>query len=59
MIQSEYGIIIDQEDHITKKTIQEYWEKKTKYEVKFQKSPLPVDTSFQNLLFMNTPIIVE
>ena len=33
--------------------------KKTKYEVKFQKSPLPVDTSFKNIHFMAKNLIVE
>ena len=42
-----------------KKIIQEYWGKKTKDEVKFQKSTFPVDTSFENTLFMDTTIIGE
>ena len=46
IIQSKYVIIIDYTDHIIKKIIQEYWWIKTKYEVKFQQSPFPVDTSF-------------
>ena len=37
IIQSKYGISIDQTDHIIRNIIQEYWETKTKYEVKFQK----------------------
>ena len=31
--------------------------KKTKEEVKFQKSPLTVDTSFEKYIFVVTPII--
>ena len=36
MIKSEYGIIIDKIDNITKNIMQEY-QGKIKYEVKFQK----------------------
>ena len=57
IIKSKYGIIIDQTDYIMKNIIQEYWEKKTKDEVKLQQLPLPVDTSFENKLFMDTNII--
>ena len=39
IIQSEYGISIDQTYHIMKDIIQEYWGTKTKDEVKFQQSP--------------------
>ena len=46
IIQSDYGNIIGQTDNIIKSIIYKYWEKKTKYEVNFQKSPFPVDTSF-------------
>ena len=59
MIQSKYGISIEQTDHIIKNIIQEYWLTKTKYEVKFQKSPFPVDTYFEHALFMDSPIIGE
>ena len=41
-----------------KNIIQQYWGIKTKYEVKFQKSPFPTDTSFEKTLFMATPLIV-
>ena len=41
-----------------KNIIQEYWEEK-KDEVKFQKSPFPVDTSFKNTLFVAKPLIGE
>ena len=44
IIQSKYGISIDQTDHIMKIYIKEYWGTKKKYEVKFQQSPFPVDT---------------
>ena len=43
IILNKYGISIDQTDHIMK-NIQEYRGTKTKDEVKFQKSPFPVDT---------------
>ena len=59
IIQSKYNIIIDQTDHIMKKTIQEYWGTKIKYEVKFQQSLFPTDTSFDQTLFMTTPLIGE
>ena len=59
IIQSEYGISIDQRDHIIKKIIQEYWVTKTKDEVKFQKSHLPVDPSPEKKIFMATHIIGE
>ena len=42
-----------------KYTIQEYWETKTKDEVKFQQSQFPVDTYFRNILFVATPLIGE
>ena len=42
-----------------KNIIQEYWRTKTKYEVKFQKSKFPVDTSLKNTLFMAKTLIVE
>ena len=47
--------------HITsiKSIIQEYWVTKTKDEIKYQKFPFPVDTSFKNTLFMDTPLIGE
>ena len=44
IIHGEHGISIDQIDHIINNIIQEYWVTKTKYEVKFQKSPFPSDT---------------
>ena len=56
MIQSKYGISIDQIDHIMKNIIQEYWGTK-KDEVKLHKSPFQVDTSFENTLFMATSFI--
>ena len=59
MIQSKYGISIDQTDHIMKNIIQEYWGTKTKDKVKFQQSPFPVYTYFEHTLFIDTPIIVE
>ena len=59
MIQSKYGISIDQTDHIMKDIIQEYWGTKIKDEVKFQKSTFPTDTSFEQTLFMSTPLIVS
>ena len=40
-----------------KNTIQEYWVTKTKDEVKFQQSPFPTDTSFEQTLFTTTPLI--
>ena len=43
LIQSKYGISIDQIDHITKNIIQEYWVTNKKDNVKFQQSPFPVD----------------
>ena len=58
IIQSKYGISIDQTYHIMKNIIQGYWGTKTKYEVKFQKSPFPVDTSFEKTLFVATYLIV-
>ena len=42
-----------------KNIIQEYWGTKTKHEVTFQKSKFQVDTSFENILLMDTPLIVE
>ena len=57
--QSKYGISIYQIDHIMKHIIQEYWGKKTKYEVKFQQSPFPVYASFENTIFTDTPLIGE
>ena len=59
MVQYKYGISIDQTDHIMKNIIQEYWGTKKKYEVILQKSPFPVDKSFENTLYMDTPIIGE
>ena len=41
-----------------KNVIREYWGTK-KYEVKFQQAPFPVDTLFENTLFVNTPLIGE
>ena len=48
IIQSEYGISIDQTDHIIKRIIQEYWVTNTRYEVRFQKPHFPVGTYFEN-----------
>ena len=59
MIQSEYGIIIDQTYHTINNTIQEYWVKNTKYEVKFQTSPFSLEKSFEKLFFTTTPLIGE
>ena len=59
IIQSKYGTSIYQTYHIIKNTIQEYWGTKTKYEVKFHKSPFPLDTPFENILFMDANIIGE
>ena len=59
IIQSKYGIIIYQTYHTMKNIIQWYWGTKIKDEVKFQKSPFPVDISFGNTLFMASNIIVE
>ena len=59
IIQDEYGLIIDQTYNIIKKIIQKYWGTKTKYEVKFQKSPSPADTYFEISLFISTPLIRE
>ena len=59
IIQGKYVISIDQTDHIIKNIIQEYWVTKTKYEVKLQKSPFPVDASFEHTLFVGTLIIGE
>ena len=56
MIQSTHGISIDQTDHITKNIIQEYWGTKAKNKIKFQQSPLPTDTPFEQTLFMDTPL---
>ena len=56
IIQIEYGISIDQTNHIIKNIIQGYWVTKTKYEVNFQKSPFPVDTYFENIIFMATTL---
>ena len=44
IIQSKYIISIYHTDQITKIIIQEYCGTKTKYEVRFQQSPFPVDT---------------
>ena len=33
--------------------------KKKKYDVKFQKSPFPVEKSFEYILFITTPLIGE
>ena len=57
MIQSKYGIRIYQTDHTMKNIIQEYWVTKTKYEVQFQKSPFPIDTYFEQTIFMDTTLI--
>ena len=43
IIQSELDIFIYHKYHIIKNIIQWYWEKKTKDEVKLQKSPFPED----------------
>ena len=59
LIQSKYGISIDQIDHITKKIIQEYWVTNKKDNVKFQQSPFPVDASFEKTLFVTTTLIGE
>ena len=59
MIKSEYGISIDQIDHIMKNIIQEYWGAKKKYEVKFQQSTFTVDTYLEHALFKAKPLIVE
>ena len=57
IIKIKYGIIIDQTDHTMKNIIQEYWGTKTKYKVKYQKSPFPTDNAFGKTLFMATIII--
>ena len=44
IVQSKYGISIDQKYYIMKNIIQEYWGTKTKDKVKSQKSLFPVDT---------------
>ena len=58
IIESEYGINIDKTYHIIKNIIQGYWTT-NKNDVRFQKSPLPVDTSFENTLFMATTLTGE
>ena len=58
IIQSKYGIIIDETDHIMKNNIKEYWLTKTKDEVKFQQSTFPIDTYFEHIIFMDTPLIL-
>ena len=40
-----------------KNIIQEYWGTKTQDEVKFHHSLFPIDTSFKQKLFMDTPLI--
>ena len=40
-----------------KNMIQEYWATKTKDEVKFQQSQFTVDTSFENIIFVDTPLV--
>ena len=40
IIQGEYGINIDQTDHIIKNIIQAFWLTKTKEDINFQKSML-------------------
>ena len=57
IVQGKYGISIDQTDHIMINIIKYYWGTKTEYEVKFQKSPFPTDTSFEKTLFVATPLI--
>ena len=42
-----------------KNIIQKYWGTKTKYEVKFQQLPFPVDTYFEKTIFVAIPIIGE
>ena len=42
-----------------KNIIQEYWGTKTEYEVKFQKSAFPTDNSFEQILFIATPLILS
>ena len=59
IIQSEYGISIDQTDNIIDNIIQIYWGTNKKDEVKFQKSLFPLYTSLEKELFMTTPLIVE
>ena len=39
--------------------MQEYRGTKTKYEVKFWKSPFPVDTSFEKELFIDKTLVGE
>ena len=59
IIQGKYGISIEQTDQIMKNIIQKYWVTKTKDDVKFQKSPFPVDRYFEKVLFIVTPPIGE
>ena len=59
IIQSKYGISIDQTDLSIKNIIQEYWVTKTKDEVRYWQSPVTVYTSFENTLFTYTPLIGE
>ena len=58
-MQGKYGISINQTDHIMKILLNNIGEQKTKDEVKFHKSPFPVDISFENILFVDTPLIGE
>ena len=40
-----------------KHIIQYYWVTKTEYEVKFKQSPFTEDNSFEQTLFIGTPLI--
>ena len=57
MFQSKYSINIDQIDHIMKNIIQEYWGTKTKDKVKLYQSTFLRYNSFEQTLFMGTPVI--
>ena len=59
IIQSKSGISIYQTYHIMNNIIQEYWGTKTKEEVKYQHYSLPTDTSFEQTLFVDIPLIVS
>ena len=57
MIQSKYGISIDQTNHITKGILKEYFDKDEK--VEYESSQFLLDSKFEYELYMALPMTTE
>lgn len=57
IIQSSFGISIDQTQHIQKNVIDEYWKDKVVKNIKFQSAPFPTDPKFERTLFEAIPLV--